>query len=293
MMYRGQNARTKGDAGWFGSAGRGKAGAFTSAPVRLSDNRRESWLVAAHDTYAIDRDATRVHHVLHLHGDETFGGGVATVDKRLLVLTNRRLVVLDDAFVPRAQVALPIPFDDLAAVDAARVGDGLLVSFMGGQRQRDGVVASPQVVELLGDDGVVREVGRRELQHTLPTLFEHVDWWVSPAMSALVALPDRLIDDGGVHGPDGGALPLLGPRPAVVWCAAGAGLLLALAGGLWWTRAWAGAARLDTRVRAAWCLACLVFGLPALLSLMVLRPRPRMVRSAAVADRATWERALP
>jgi hypothetical protein len=49
-------------------------------------------------------------------------------------------------------------------------------------------------------------------------------------------------------------------------------LLLALAScivGAWWTQR----ARLGSCARLAWCLACLLLGVPALLSLMVLQPR--------------------
>ena len=81
-----------------------------------------------------------------------------------------------------------------------------------------------------------------------------------------------LVDEGVV--PDYGAsrfAPLLRPRPAEAWAAAIALALLSAAGAAWWTRG----TRMAPRARLAWCLACLLLGVPALLSLSVLRPRTR------------------
>jgi ABC-type amino acid transport system permease subunit len=49
--------------------------------------------------------------------------------------------------------------------------------------------------------------------------------------------------------------------------------LLAGAGAAWWTRR----AGLGRTARIAWCLACLLLGVPALLSLMILQPRRQAV----------------
>jgi hypothetical protein len=126
------------------------------------------------------------------------------------------------------------------------------------------------VIYLVDAGGRVTEVARRELAHDFPALFEHKDWWISPVLQAAVSLPDLLIDKGVV--PDYGAgrlAPLMLPRPPVAWAAAGLLALLSGLGAIWWTRR-AGA---GPRARLAWCLACLLLGLPALLSLMVLQPR--------------------
>jgi hypothetical protein len=140
------------------------------------------------------------------------------------------------------------------------------------------VAASPQLVYLVAPDGRVGEVARRELGHDFPLLFEHKDWWLSPALYALVGLPDILIDKGMV--PDYGAdrfAPLLRARPPVVWAAAIVLALLSGAGAVWWTRR----VRMPVRARVTWCAACLLLGLPALLSLMVLCPRTRRVGARA------------
>jgi len=169
-----------------------------------------------------------------------------------------------------ASVPLPLPFGDIQRVDAAPVADGTLLSFIAGNRRYDGVGAAPQVTYLVDAGGRVTEVARRELAHDFPALFEHKDWWISPILQAAVSLPDLLIDKGVV--PDYGAsrfAPLLLERPAVAWTAAGVLALLSGLGAIWWTRR----AEVGPRARLAWCLACLLLGVPALLSLMVLQPR--------------------
>ena len=113
---------------------------------------------------------------------------------------------------------LPLPYGDLEHVQAAQVPDGMLVTLLYGHRQSDGSPASQQVTFFVDQPGRVQEVGRRALGHDFPPLFEHRAWWVSPALDALVTLPDLLIDDGTV--PDYGLkrfAPLVQARPAVVW----------------------------------------------------------------------------
>jgi hypothetical protein len=278
MMYRGVQRRTGASAGWYGAGGRGDAAPFDSQPAPLRDNQGHQFLVNAHDLYQLENGARRLRHVLHVAGAEQLGAGIAVLGGRTALLTNRRVILLQDgaggpmlpAATVLATIALPAPFGDLQRVEAAQVADGTLVSFIAGYRQLDGVTAAPQVTYLVDAGGQVRELGRRELAHDFPVLFEHKDWWVSPLLHAAVNLPELLIDEGVV--PDDGASrfePLLRARPAPVWAAM---LLLALASGagaVWWTRR----AHMAPRARLAWCLACLLLGCPALLSLMVLRPR--------------------
>jgi hypothetical protein len=183
---------------------------------------------------------------------------------------------------PLATVALPVPFGDLDRVEAAEVPDATLLSFVGGYRRYDGGAEAPQVSYLVEADGRVRLLNRRELANDFPVLFEHKDWWLSPVLHAVVALPEILIDKGVV--PDHGAsrfAPLLLPRPASVWTAMIVLALFSLLGAAWWTHR----ARLGTRARLAWCLASLLLGVPALLSLMVLQPRAE--RDAVAAPKSS------
>jgi len=289
MMYRGVQRRNGASAGWYGAAGRGDPTAFDSQPAPLRDNLGHSFLVNAHDLYELQKGARRLRHVLHVDGAEQLGAGIAVLGGRTALLTNRRVILLQasgaqspaPATTVLATIALPVRFGDLQRAEAAQVADGTLVSFIGGYRQLEGVTAAPQITYLVDASGRVTELGRRELAHDFPVLFEHKDWWVSPVLHAAVNLPEILIEKGVV--PDHGASrfePLMRARPAPVW---GAMIVLALAaciGAAWWT----GRARLAPRARLAWCLACLLLGCPALLSLMVLRPRAEREPAAQPAD---------
>jgi hypothetical protein len=273
MMYSGVNRRTRAQQGWFGAGGIGETGAFDSQPVPVRDNRGGGYLVNAHDMYELTGTGMKLRHVLHVDGAEQLGGGIAVLGRRTALLTNRRVVILQTAGTQPSAVAtipLPLPFGDIERVEAAQVTDGTLVTLLYGHRRNDGVIGAPQVTYLVDGAGQVKEVARRELAHDYAELFEHKAWWLSPVLHALVNLPEVLIDNGTV--PDDGVSrfePLMRERPAAAWAAA---IVAALASGLgaaWWTRR----ARISVRARAAWCVACVVLGLPALLSLMVLQPR--------------------
>lgn len=281
MMYSGRHKRLGTSGGWLGAGGIKDATPFDSQPVVMADNRRNGYLVTAHDMYKVQKEGGRLGHVLHVDGAEQLGGDIDLLGRRTAILTNRRVVLLEDGGgqpAPLATVALPVPFGDLDRVVAAEVADGTLLSFIGGYRRYDGFPAAPQVTYLVDADGRVLELNRRELAHDFPVLFEHKDWWLSPVLHALVTLPEILIEKGVV--PDHGAsrfAPLLQPRPAAVWAVMIALALASLLGAAWWTDR----ARLGPRARLAWCLASLLLGVPALLSLMVLQPRVEREASAA------------
>jgi hypothetical protein len=273
MMYIGRHRRLGTASGWFGAGGKGDRTPFDSQPVLQVDNRRNGYLVTAHDMYEVPKGSMALRHMLHVDGAEQLGGGVAVLGARTALLTNRRVVLLQDSGgqpVPLAAVPLPLPFGDIDRIEAAAVADGTLVTVVGGYRRYEGVESAPQITYLVDAGGKVAELARRELAHDFPVLFEQKDWWVSPVLHAVVSLPEILIDKGVV--PDDGAsrfAPLLRPRPMAAWMAM---LVLALAScivGAWWTHR----ARLGSRARLAWCLACLLLGVPALFSLMVLQPR--------------------
>jgi hypothetical protein len=281
MQYHGVNRRTGVDQGWFGTGGPGSAGRFETLPVGVRDNRGGNWLADPHHLYRIEGAGPRLSHVLRVDGREQLAGGVAQLGQRTLVLTNRRLAVLAPSSA--AGLPLPQPFGDLERVDAAQVPDGILVSLLYGRRQADGAPAARQLTYLLDPAGRLEEVARRDLTHDFPLLYEHRAWWISPVLHALVHAPDLLIDDGTI--PDDGVgrlAPLLGERPSGVWIAALAATLLAGLGAAWWTRR----ARLGPVAGTAWCLACLLLGVPALLSLVILQPRERAEAAARIAKLA-------
>jgi len=282
MMYRGVNRRTRADKGWLGAGDDGMA-PFDAQPTVVRDNRKTTYLVNPHDLHVLNAARGTLHRMLRVDGTEQLAGGVAVLGDRTLVLTNRRLILLAPSAGRQdiaAAVRLPLPFGDLERVDAAGVTDGILVSFLYGYRQTDGVADAPQIIYLVDHAGRVQQVARRELTHDFPLLFEHKDWWVSPALYALVNLPDALIDNGSI--PDDGAsrfAELLRPRPSVAWAAALAACLLSAACAAWWTRC----GRATPRTRLTWCFACLVLGVPGLLSLMVLWPREHAAVRPALA----------
>jgi hypothetical protein len=282
MMYRGVNRRTRIDKGWLG-AGDGGAAPFDAQPTVVRDNHKTTYLVNAHDLHMLNAAYGTLRRVLRVDAPEQLAGGVAMLGDQTLVLTNRRLVLLASKGARDAIMAedrLPLPFGDLERVDAAGTADGTLVSFVYGYRQTDGVADAPQVVYLVDHAGHVQQVARRELTHDFPLLFEHKDWWVSPALYALVSLPDALIDNGTIA--DDGAsrfAQLTRPRPRAVWSAALTACLLSVACAAWWMRR----VRATPRTRLAWCVACLVLGVPGLLSLMVLRPREHAALRPALA----------
>jgi hypothetical protein len=272
MQYHGVNRRTNEDRGWFRTPER-----FDTMPMADADNRKGRWIFDAHHLYRVEEQDMRLRHVLRVAGQEQLGGGIEPLGPRTLILTNRRLALLESlAATPSSavDVRLPLPYGDLERVHAARVPDGTLVTFLYGHRQADGSPASQQVTYFVDAAGRAQEVGRRELGHDFPALFEHRAWWVSPALHALVSLPDLLVDNGTV--PDYGVdrfAPLTWARPAIVWAAALAAALLAGLGAAWWTRH----THLGRTARIAWCVACLLLGVPALLSLTILQPRRQAV----------------
>jgi hypothetical protein len=288
MRYHGVDLRTRTDRGMFGAGGAGTPTPFATVPSGLGGNRGVQWFFDAHNLYRADETGTRLEHVLHVDGSEQLASRLVVPGRYMLVPTNRRVVLLAPAAgmpATAVDIPLPLPYGDLESVSAADVPDGTLVTFVYGFRQSDGFPASQQVTYLVDLSARVQEVARRDVGHDFAPLYEHRAWWVSPALHALVTLPDLLIDNGAI--PDHGVgrfAPLLHPRPATVWAAALAATLLAGLGAGWWARR-AGLGRTAT---GAWCVACLLLGVPALLSLMILQPRARTVAAAApAAQRAT------
>jgi hypothetical protein len=283
MMHHGVHRRTGAGLGWLGAGGAGDPTPFDSQPVPVHDNRGTSYLANARDMYEMEKGSLRLRHVLHVGGVEQLGAGIAVLGPRTVLLTNRRVVLLQDKAgepAPLAAIPLPMPFGDLERTEVAQVADGTLVSLIGGYRSLDGYPSGFQAVYLVDAAGSVTELGRRQLLHDFPALFEHKDWWLSPLLHAVVQLPDMLIEKGVV--PDDGAsrfAPLMLARPAPAWTAMIVLALASGAGAAWWTRR----AKMAPAARLAWCLACLLLGCPALLSLMVLQPRAEREEGAVPA----------
>ena len=210
--------------------------------------------------------------ILRVPADETILGPAAPgMPARQYIVTSRRVVVMEGKPPMREVFGIDLPGagQDLAGVDVAEVAGGALVSFVFGARMIDGVPGGDQVVLHVDRTGHATEVARRALTHDFPTLFEHKDWWISPVLHAVDAMPARLLTTPAVFPPISPALP----RPALAWAAA---LAVALASGLagWW---WLRRTTVSPRRQVGWIAACLALGPPAFLTLAVMeRRRERM-----------------
>lgn len=206
--------------------------------------------------------------ILRVRDDETILGPAAPGNPaRQYIVTDQRIVVMEGAAPMREvfSISLPGKGEDLVGVDVATVADGSLLSFVFGQRMIDGVPGGDQVTLLLDASGHATEVARRPLTHDFPTLFEHKDWWISPVLHAVEALPARLAQSRAVFPP----IPLSLPRPPLAWAAALACALASMLAGWWWLRRTdAGPSR-----RAGWLAACLLLGPAAFLTLAMMEAR--------------------
>ncbi len=283
MRFHGQDAQTGEDRGWFGLHGAGDAQGFPAVPVMPGNDM----IVTPRQLYVID-EITRVPRaLLALTGDEVLVGPLRRVSGRFdFSLTNQRLIahpsVQNDGSPASTawSLALPGPLSDLDRVDIANLKEGTLLSFDFGKAMAHGASGSEQIVMFVGDDGKAELIARRPLVHDFPALYEHIDWWTSPLLHAVVSLKQILLDRGVV--PDQGdpwrTADLRYPRPPVAIAAA---LLLAALSGLGAHR-WSRASALPARGKAAWVVACVLVGVPALFSLMALQPRPPRQYRAAV-----------
>jgi len=200
------------------------------------------------------------------------------------IVTSKRLVLMEGAPQLKEVASIPLPgaAADLAELDATRVEDGVIVSFVFGKRMIDGAPGGEQLILHLDDQGRTTEIARRPLAHDFPMLFEHKDWWISPVLQAVDGLPSRVLTTPAIFPP----LPLDMPRPAGAWIAAlAAALLSGAAGWLHLRRTEASARR-----RAGWLAACLLLGPSALLALAAMERRrerlPSMIPQSAATSAA-------
>ncbi len=244
---------------------------FAAPPVQLG-----AAAVLPQQVRVLENDPSGWRTVLTMRADETLlslpdlpfrrpGLHYALTDKRLIALAR-----IDDDLVERYSVPLPGPAADLARVDIAPLLDGALVSFTFGAHMIDGVAGGAQIVLAVDAAGRAAEVARRPLSHDYAVLLEHRGWWVSPALNAMAALPDRLLDDGTVL-----RIGTLPRPPVAVLAALVAALVSALAS---W--AWLRGSAASPRTRIAWTAAGLLLGPPALLTLAMLEPRPARLPAA-------------
>lgn len=279
MRFLGRDLYTGALRGAMGMGGIGDPTRFPSPPL-VPKRAKDIYMITPRQLSQYDSATGKLDMRLRVKAPETLAASPVKSGKLLFVITNERLIACaapqDGAsglFEEKYSIALPGPFSDLDRVDVASLPDGALVSFSFGREMNDGAPHTPQSLMLVDAGGMAQLLARRTLNSDFPLLFEHHDWWVSPALHALLALPNALLDKGMVldkgHSSDDNALTR--PRPPQAWMAAGAAALLAaVLGWLWLRQVPLGQAR-----RLGWISACLLLGPPALPCLLLLQPRPQ------------------
>ncbi|MES2760073.1 MAG: hypothetical protein V4693_22085 [Pseudomonadota bacterium] len=273
MLFRGRDIYTAEHRGWMGAKGVGDTTRFAAVPILAGRG-----LMTPQQYYAVETQTHKLRKLIDLKAPEMLVGAAKEIGARIYVVTNQRLIAYSrpvDAHALPAElfsVALPGPLSDLDRVDIATLLDGTLLSFNPGRNMVSGESGSTQTVLFVDAAGRAEVVARRPLAHDFAPLFEHKDWWLSPLLHAVVALPEVLLDKGVVldKGMSSYANPLLRPRP---WPAVAAALLCALlsAAAAWlWLRPVAASGRR----RVGWIASALLLGPPAVACLMVLQARP-------------------
>jgi hypothetical protein len=289
MRFHGRDLLTGADRGWFGLHGAGDKQTFPAVPMIPGPN----WIMTPQQVYQVDFVKQTTRQLIALSGDEVLAWPARPQPSgRSYTLTNERLL----AHPARDKgtgllgidysVALPAPFSDLSRIDIADLADGTLLSFDYGRQLIDGAPGSMHTVMFVDAAGKAEIISQRLLAHDFPQLFEHRDFWLSPVLQAVAALPELVLDKGLTldRGESRyfGTLPY--PRPPVVISAAVLCALLSAFGAWVWLRR----AALSPRAKVGWIAVCLLLGVPALLSLLALQPRARVqVRQPASAVPAT------
>jgi hypothetical protein len=277
MLYKGRDMYTLEQRGVMGRHGTGDSTPFAAVPL-LAD---AGYLMLPHELLLRDAASNSIASLITLRAPETLAREPVAVGELLYVITNLRLVAYASPIAgtvraplqERFSVALPEAFSSLDRIDIAPLLDGALISLSFGRDMVDGAGAASQVIVFVDAAGKAREVARRAIAHDFPVLFEHYDWWLSPVLHQVLALPEALLDKGRIldGGKAGYTNPLERKRPAAAWIAALLAAALSALAGWYWLRA----AALERSQKTAWLASCLLLGPPALACLMVLKRRSR------------------
>ena len=280
MLFRGRDMYTMQERGVLGAKGTGDSTRFGAVPLLAG----AGYLMLPQELLWRDADSGAIHSLLKLRAPETLAREPKEVGDLWYVITNERLIAFAKpapgaVLQERYSVALPAAFGGLDRIDIAVLLDASLVSFSYGRDMVNGSGEASQVVVLVDAQGKARRVARRQLAHDFPALFEHLDWWVSPVLHQVLALPEALLDKGRILDQDKTSYtnPLVRARPANVWGAALlAAVLSALVGGYWLRRA-----PVSLASKGGWLASCVLLGPPALACLCLLQARaPPIVKSS-------------
>jgi hypothetical protein len=286
-LYQAFDPRTHRRAGVWGADGPQGRVPFESLLAQHTTGPNRAALVSEHAVWITFSLGEAPQLAFHAVAPESVADAV-DVEGHGLILTNERVLVMGDwsarsARAPGAVASVPLPdsVTNLDRVVAGAVPGGVVLSALFGSTNTRLGTPAAQVTWFVGDDGAVQMLSRRALASDFPDLFIHQRWWFSPALYYLVAMPELLVDTGNIHdaGDPHGLNQVLVPHPHTI--RAFAVLLLLVSGVLGWQVL--RRQPLTPVRRACWLGACLVLGLPALLSLLVLEPRPRARPATPVA----------
>lgn len=279
MRFRGRDMIDASNTGHFGAGGKGSTERFAEVPFEVS-----GYLITPHTLYRLTGGTNPLEKTFATEGREQIvmapndvaHGKDRGAPRYRYVLTNARLVALDlKTNALQFSVPLPGPYSNLAYVDVAEIPGQSIVSLLFGSETVNGAGTGHQYVMLAAPGAQPKEVARRTLSHDFAPLFEHRDFWLSPVMHTLAAVPGSLIYNGDI--PD--VIEPKVERSSQVWMAAVVAALVAAAAGA----AWLSRTDVGPRRKLAWIASCLVLGLPALLTLMALQPRIRKAPAPAAA----------
>lgn len=276
MLFVGRNPESGAAKGVFGQNGAGDDTRFEHVPVVGEHGD----LLTRNALYGIDAETEEV--VLrHRLGDgETFTAVPQRGFDRIMLLTNQRLIVRREnsraaasipPLLPDWEIELPRGAQHLQSVTVAELMNGWLVSFVYGNGMRQigysqfSVVVPPwQQVQFIDSDGEAAILAERDINADFPSV-QRSYWWLSPLLETLTSIPEAKLDKGLTWPMR--ITPL--PHPESLWIAAAVTVLLATGLAWWWMR--------DTSMgairRRVWLASCLLLGLPAFLSLVLLEPR--------------------
>lgn len=286
MLFRGIDLRTRRGAGWLGTQG-----IITGAPTTAM--RFDSPPLVFENKYLVTRDRFYQYQpergLLHLRASlpagEVFASVPESAGRNVAVLSNRALYFYDAAALARDMHAvtpirrLPLPGEpqDLGFVTLAELLDGYLVSFTLGSRVYDGGKAAQQILYRVDDNGTVQRLNQRPLGADFTTLFRYKALLLSPV---LYTANRRWQEAFAADNPLASLPPRIPAATVPVSVLAAIGLLTLLSIGLAWRRL-RQQTELGRRGRLAWLLACFLLGLPALVTCLLLNPRPERLPADA------------
>ncbi len=250
------------------------AGGFAAPPISVG----EGILASGGTLYRFDRATGALVHMLQLPAGEVVVARPKPIGRRLAVLGEQALYLVDAAVMDGHSAAQPlrIPLGgavaDVRRIDAAPLEGRMILSIFFGQNSIEGPSSAWQRVVSVASDGTVTELARRRFAPEFGDAMRFRATWISPVIHALAEAAERI---GAAEGPlDRQAEPVV---PTGIWTlAAVLAALSALA-----TFVLALRRRLGTTAAVVWSLASLIFSLPFFVAFALIERR-RPIDSSAL-----------